>query len=199
VPSVLDEYRSTAIRYRPRRIQVLFLAESPPAFTLESKRSYFFFEENLGSDLLFCTLVDAVLGVEYRKHHGTKPSLLRQLQSAGIWLIDAVEYPINRTEGRRTSDSERRAIIEKESTGLLQRIGALRAERCLAPDAVIVLIKSLVFEILAEKLRLEGYNVPQKGAIGFPRYHRDRATIHGIKDALANSLALGGCNGVGHE
>jgi len=105
-------YRSAAARYRPKQIRALFLAESPTAFTLDSKRSYFFFEDNPGGDLLFGTLVEAALGVKYRKHHGTKPALLHQFQSEGFWLMDAVGYPINTIEGRRTSDRERKAIVE---------------------------------------------------------------------------------------
>jgi hypothetical protein len=99
--------------------------------------------------------------------------------------MDAVEYPINRIDGRRTSDRERRVIIENQSSALLQRIATLRAEHCLAPDAAVVLIKSLVYDVLAERLRLGGYNVPQRGAIAFPRYHGDLATVQGIRDALA--------------
>lgn len=185
-PSVARDYRCAANRYQPTSVRVLFLAESPPAFAAESKQAYFFFEDNPGGDLLFSTIIEAVLGITYRKHGGVrKADLLGRFQSKGYWLMDAVEYPINRIDGKKTPDSKRKAFIDRESGKLLESIAALRAEQRLRSDVVIVLIKNLVYESLAEPLRRAGYRVPQSRAIGFPRYHGDPATIQGIKIALA--------------
>jgi hypothetical protein len=181
------DYHLAAIRYRPKPVQVLFLAESPPAFSSDSKQAYFFFEENPGGDLLFTTIAEAVLGITYRKSGGVpKIIVLQEFQSKGYWLIDAVEYPINKIDGRKTSDSERKRLIDANRSKLLKRIASLRAENR-ATDMSIILIKNLVYECLAEPLRQQvGCSVPQTGPIGFPRYHGDSATIEGIRSALAN-------------
>ena len=179
------DYHKAAERYRPAQVRVLFIAESPPAFSSESKQAYFFFEENPGGDLLFATIVQAVLGITYRKRNGVrKADVLRQFQAKGCWLMDAVERPINKIDDRTTPERERKNLIEEESTRLLKRIAALDGERQ-PNEMAVVLIKNLVYECLVEPLRQAGYCVPQARAIGFPRYHRDPATIEGIKSALA--------------
>ena len=184
--SMPDDYRSAANRYRPKPVRVLFIAESPPAYSIESRKSYFFFEENPGGDLLFSTIVHAVLEIRYRKSDGVpKKSILQCFQENGNWLMDAVEHPINKLNGKRTSDNVRKEYIDREKSNLLARISALRAENG-DTDITIVLVKNLVYECLAQPLRQSGYYVPQVGPIGFPRYYGDPATIGGIRSAIAN-------------
>ena len=167
-------------------MQVLFIAESPPAFSLESEKSYFYFEENPRGDMLFATIVQAVLGIAYYKRAGLrKAEVLRQFQTEGYWLMDAVERPINKIDGRKTSDAEREPLIEKAQTRLFEKIAALNADKQ-SNDMSIVLIKDLVYTCLADPLRKSGYHVPQDEKIGFPRWERDPLTIAGIKSALAN-------------
>ena len=182
--TLLRDYRSAANRYRPARVRVLFIAESPPAFLSESTKSYFFFEKNPGGDLLFATIVQAVLDIRYRKGRGVpKEHVLRSFKENEYWLMDAVEYPINKIDGRRTSDGVRKEHIIRGKSNLLSRISALRAEND-DTNITIVLIKNLVYECLAQSLRQSGYTVPQVGPIGFPGFHGDPATIGGIKRAI---------------
>ncbi len=184
-----DDYLSAANRYRPAQVRVLFIAESPPAFLSESKKSYFFFDKNPGGDLLFGAIVEAVLNIRYRKA-GAEPKarVLRDFQANGNWLMDAVEYPINNIGGKKTSEGIRRDHIERTKSNLLLRIAALRAENG-GRNFTVVLIKNLVYECLAQPLRQSGYQVPQIGPIGFPRYHGDPATINGIRRALGDGNA----------
>lgn len=181
------DYQSAANRYRPVPVRVLFIAESPPAFLSESRKAYFFFEENPGGDLFFATIVQAALDIKYRKRDGIpKERVLQCFQEKGYWLMDAVAYPINKINGQTTSDSVRRKHIERGKSNLLARIALLHEENG-GTEITIVLIKNLVFECLAQPLRQAGYCVPQVGPISFPRYYGDKATIEGIKSALAKN------------
>ena len=176
------KYVEAANRYRPEKVRVLLLAESPPAFTTEDKKAYFYFEENPGGDILFATVIKAVLSKTYRKRQGpSKTELLRELQAEGIWLIDAVEYPINKIGDKPRSDAKRRCLIDKESADLFKRLALVGK----SAEMSIVLIKNLVYQCLAEPIRNLGYHVPQTMPIGFPRYYRDPKTIEGIQSALA--------------
>ena len=185
-------YQTAANRYRPFPIKVLFIAESPPAFISESKRSYFYFEENHGGDLLFATVIQAVLGIRYRKRDGVpKEKVLRCFQSKGYWLIDAVEEPINKINGKTVSDIDRKELIESAKPLLSHRISRIHSDN--AGNAIkIILIKKLVYECLAQPLRQDGYALPQVGPIGFPRYHGDPSTIEGIRSAHANTTGSTG-------
>jgi len=181
---VPNDYHEAANRYRPEQVRVLFLAESPPACDSDLKKAYFFFEENPGGDILFATIVQAALGKPYRKRDGEpQAEVLREFQSRGYWLMDAVDYPINKIDGRKVSDRERKNLIDNERTRLFERIDAIRKNNG-AVGLSIVLIKRLVYECLAGPLRQAGYSVPHSDPIGFPSYHGDRRTIKGIQSAL---------------
>jgi hypothetical protein len=183
------DYHIAATNYRPKPVKVLFIAESPPAFSSDSKQAYFFFDENPGGDILFATIAQAVLGITYRKRGEVpKAEILQELKSKGYWLMDAVEYPINKIDGRKTSDNERKRFIDTNRSKLLERVASLRVDNQ-TTDMPIIMIKNLVYECLAEPLRQGGYSVPQAGPIGFPRYHCDSKTVIGIKSALANCHA----------
>lgn len=183
--SDLDVYRKSAGHYRPDSIRVLFIAESPPAFTDESRRSYFYFPQCHGSDILFATMMKAVLDTRYFKRDGNKAELLEKFRDGGYWLMDAVEYPINRLKGKKTSVKDRASEIESNLPFLLRRLDFLRHRLIFSTDSGIILIKKVVFEVLEQPLTDAGYTVLHRKKIDFPKYHRDRDTIAGIRRALA--------------
>jgi len=134
--------------------------------------------------MLFATIVQAVFGITYRKRNRwRKIRFLRAMQLRGYWLMDAVHYPINRIGGRKVNSRARERFIKRERFKLLRRIAKLASQNRGSLRA-IVLIKNIVYQALAKTLRHAGYNVPQPGPIGFPRWHRDPATIDGIRTAL---------------
>lgn len=180
----LSEYTEAAGRYRPEKIRVLFIAESPPAFLDKAKQSYFFFESNPGQDILFATVIKALFKTKYRKKDGNKPDLLRQFQAGGFRLMDAVEYPINRVDGKKVKTSDRVLEIQANIPGLLSRLYKLRRRKILLPDSGIILIKKVVFEMLYKPLTDAGYRVLHNNKIDFPKYYFDRDTIKGIEGAL---------------
>ena len=181
MPSFLE----AATRYRPDEIRILFIAESPPAFKDEQKKSYFYFAPNPGNDILFGTIVEALYQADYRKASGRKTELLQRLRDDGYWLMDAVETPINRIAGRVVKPKERAEFIRQNLPDLLDRLAALKQEGAISDSTGIILIKKIVFETLAEDLQSAGYRVLHSQKIDFPKYHRDRDTIAGIRGALA--------------
>ena len=174
-------YRKAAHKYRPERIKFLFLAESPPAYNLIDKKSYFFFEKNPGSDILFATIIKAIFNVDYRKADGNKIELLQRFKDEGFWLVDAVEKPINKVAGQRTPEKERERLIRKSIPDLLTRLERLKQEDVLNRKTGIILIKKVVHNVLYPVLTTKGYRVLNEGKIDFPKYHNDRDTIRGIQ------------------
>lgn len=175
---MITRYREAALRYRPSRIRVLFIAESPPV-PRDGQPSYFFFEESR-SNMLFATVICATLGVEYRKADRNKAELLRAFQAAGYWLIDAVEHPINDVPPKG-----RPAIVRENLPDLLRRLAALRAEGVLDDSTGIAIVKRDVWATIGWPLDANGYRVLNRdAAIGFPGYHRDRRTVAEIRRAV---------------
>jgi hypothetical protein len=89
-------YWDRAKKYLPPQIDMLFIAESPPAFKDSNKKAYFYFENSYGGDILFATIMKAIFHVHYHKNPAWKKALLKQFQRRKYFLIDAVPYPINR-------------------------------------------------------------------------------------------------------
>ena len=175
------QYRKAVHKYRPERIKFLFLAESPPAYSSIDKKSYFFFERNSGSDILFAAIIKAVFNVDYRKADGNKMELLQRFRDEGFWLVDTVERPINKIAGQRTPEKERERLIIKSIPDLLSRLEQLKQKDVLNHKTGIILIKKVVHHVCYPKLTTKGYHVLNEGKIDFPKYYNDRDTIRGIQ------------------
>jgi hypothetical protein len=177
-----QKYELAAKKYMPEQIRVLFIAESPPAFKTEEKRSYFYFENNPGGDVLFATIVKAKYGKDYYKNAEDKKRLLNKLKKDGIFLMDAVSFPINRDENwAKRSNKEREKIIKKQIPNLLKELDKLKLRKKITSNTKIILIKETTYNTIRSVLYEKGYKVLNKKHIGFPSYHGDRNFIAKIK------------------
>src|ERR671925_2069621 len=83
-------------KYRPYRVNVLFVAESPP-----TSGSYFYFPHTNGKDHLFSETMRALglwkVGLPMRKGVDKK-SLLTEFQSRGYFLVDVCGSPVDKME-----------------------------------------------------------------------------------------------------
>lgn len=176
------DYANAAQKYRPENIRYLFIAESPPAYKSEDKKSYFYFEDNPGHDILFATLIFALYGKNYRKSDRNKAELLLQFRRDGYWLMDVVEHPINRLNGSRINPKEREQIIKNQIPNFLTRLNSLKVKN----STGIIIIKKLNYEILSPVLLQHGFTVLNKEKIDFPKYYWDRDTVKGVRHAREN-------------
>lgn len=185
----VEIYRNAAEKYRPDQIELLLIAESPPWFSEKSKMSYFYFENCPGNEMFFATIVKAVLGKCYRKSEGTdKRELLCNLKNENIWLMDAVEYPINKdANGINISNKNRQAIIRQNIQYLKDRLKALQDRGIITRSTRIVLIKETVYDAIGTELIKARFRVLNKKHIGFPRYQFDPDVVVAIKDLCKRS------------
>ncbi len=97
--ALTGKYRAAREEYKPERVRVLFIAESPPA-----SGGFFYFPETVGKDHLFRETMKG-LGlwpVGRRMGKGLdKTGLLRQFQSRGFFLVDTSLVPVDRLSRRR--------------------------------------------------------------------------------------------------
>ncbi|GAH43980.1 unnamed protein product [marine sediment metagenome] len=91
-------YWNAAKKYLPTCIKYLFIAESPPAFMGDKPDRYFYFQEIPGADSLFYTIVKAIYNKDFVKNVHLRTDFLKCLKKDGFFLLDAVEYPINKTK-----------------------------------------------------------------------------------------------------
>jgi len=175
-------YEEASDKYKPDNIKVLFIVESPPFFSENDKPSYFFFENNPKGDVLFATIIYATHNIIYKKNSDLKKKLLLKFQKDKYWLIDAVEYPINKYKnGENRPIRERDKIIKKEVNNLL-----LRIKQCVSNngnETKVILIKNNIYS-LKPVLMENNFTVLNHDKIGFPRYYRDPAVVKSIRELL---------------
>jgi len=107
-------------RYRPARIRVLFIGESPPA------SGRFFYRRDSG---LYRAVRDAFRTLDPAI---TDDTFLEAFQHSGCYLIDACSDPVDALDAR----SRRTACVASES-------GLARNIRRFQPAAIVTLLKSI--------------------------------------------------------
>jgi hypothetical protein len=153
-----ERRRVAAEKYRPREIELLLVAEAPPA----DLDRYFYFEDVHEHDALFRYVCRGVLGVEPTREK--KAKLLRQMHDRGVFLIDLQEVP-------------------RDGTPLTALVPAL-VERCQAAvPKRIILIKATVFDAAFAALRSAGLPVINK-RVPFPVSGQQRQFEAKFREAL---------------
>jgi|SRR5579859_3662622 len=82
---------NAAARYKPQRVRLLLVAQTPPANAPRDPPRYFYFEKVSKHDDLFRGVIKAILGVEPIRHQ--KASQLAMLRDQGVFLIDLKPDP----------------------------------------------------------------------------------------------------------
>ena len=156
----MNIYASAAKTYRPKEIKTIFIAESPPEEDENGVKRYFYFPD----DSRWEFLLDGIAGVvfpdmEYDiKKPEDKKRILEKLKEGGYFLVDACEFPIN-----KLPEKEKTSHIQNNYKDLKERLKSLVKD-----DTQIVLIKKNIYDLLAEKLKADGFNVINEEFIDFP-------------------------------
>jgi len=174
-------YSNAAAKYLPAKIKYLFIAESPPAFYNLLPEKYFYFEK-INGDGLFYTLIKAIYDKDIVKGIDAKTKYLSKLKKDGIFLIDTVEYPINKTIiDNKINNNQREEIIKNNKPVFENRIKSFISEGHIDSDTKCILIKETVYN------QYKNYNllyVMNSSVIIFPRYIKDRDVISGIQQLI---------------
>lgn len=160
-------------KYRPETIEVLLIGESPPAVDIDKPLRFFYAPTLARHDNLYRGVAEAVYGNAPGFDVRKKQANLAKLQADGFWLIDAVEYPIN-----RDSDPERRESITRSLPGLVKRCQEL------APRRGVIICHGGVYEIVADRLRAEGSSVLHDEPLPFPLPYLRARFVEGARAAL---------------
>lgn len=165
-----DELRE---RYRPDPLKVLLVGESPPAPRGEAVP--FFYADHLGADHLFRGVVEAVLGLDAQTlRREPKASILAELQERGLWLIHAVDEPVN-----RLPRPERRQRVTDGGERLVERC---RQE---APEGGVAICHSFVYRSAAGPLRDAASDFYSTSPCPFPREGTGRGSCQSPSRARA--------------
>ena len=137
------KYAATRARYKPDKVEVLLIAESPP-----SSGGYFYSETTIGKDHLFRETMKALnfWPVDRPMRRGCdKRPMLKKFGSIGFFLIDTCELPVDKLEPRQ----RRLSTIQGAST-LPHRVRELHPSQ-------ILIVKKTVFKPAWQSLSEAGF------------------------------------------
>jgi hypothetical protein len=148
-------YEQLREQYRPARLEVLLIGESPPDPGAGERR--FFYAPTLRIDNLYRGVAQGLYGNHSEVDLTDKPAVLRRLQADGFWLIDAVDRPIN-----HLPPGPRRAAITAAVPQLVARC------RALAPRRGVIICHRMVYQLATLSLRDAGVRVLHDQPLPFP-------------------------------
>ena len=171
---IVEGFSSARDQYRPGRVKLLWIAESPP-----TSSSYFYFQETTGKDHLFRETMRAV-GLwpekEIMRKGVDKQPLLERFRSKGFFLIDTCSYPVD-----KLPDRERRRAILDGTSGAVQLVSELN------PDGIII-VKSNIYEPVKHALETWGLaeKILNQKPLPFPSHGRQQSYRKQISNIMRN-------------
>lgn len=168
-------YEHLRREYQPKAIRLLLIGESPPDPGDGAHR--FFYSSVLSQhDNLYRGVALALYGLGSKFDITQKASNLRRMQDDGVWLIDAIDTPVN-----KEANSTRRRRIRAAVPSLVSRCKEL------APTIGVLICFSPVYEEAAQRLREAGVTVVHDAALPFPLGNLRAQFVEGTRLALSRT------------
>jgi len=166
----MTEYEQTRQAYKPEKIQVLLVAESPPPDDFAGGSRHFYRSEPRTDDRLFMNTIKALYPetaeMSEEEIEKEKEKWLRRFQADGFYMTETLEKSVPRI----VKKPERRKLIEEALPRLIERLRELCHK-----NTKIILIKSNPFDVAAEPLREAGFNVLNKTLVDYPGQYNQTA------------------------
>jgi len=175
-----NKYTTARNKYRPTRVNVLLVAESPP-----SSGGYFYAEKAIGKDHLFRETMKALelwpVDRPMRKGCDKRP-VLKQFQSLGFFLIYTCELPVD-----KMSPTQRRLSTIHGASTLPNRVKELDPGR-------ILIVKKTVFNPVRQALSVTGFEdrILNKRSLPFPSHGNQRRFRRMMRRLVKSKRTKGG-------
>jgi|SRR5579884_20842 len=165
------DYESIRLRYKPKAVKYLLIAESPPPPPeVQSSRQFYYTERIRKDDRLFTNTIRAVFPettkIPESELEKNKEYWLNKFKAAGFYMIEALEL----SQEHEVSKIKRQRLIRETLTNLIDRVRQIANK-----NTKIILIKSNVYEIAAEPLRQAGFNILNKELVDYPGRFNQKA------------------------
>lgn len=177
-----DIYATMASAFKPNKVKVVLLAESPPAIPQDANISQFKYFYNVDyinnqKDGLLRETAKVIFNNDALSV-GTKTEklmALNGLKNAGLFLVDTVKYPINKLDGKK---ARKQAIVASVPI-LIKELQELNPER------VIIVLKS-VYDLITLDLKNAGLPIVESPI--YSPWNNCRKYREGLRQALWKPL-----------
>ncbi len=187
--NLLGRFEKATRLYAPNPLQLLFIAEAPPAFKVNR---LFYFTGLKDGDTLFLEMMKVLYPAAVGYHRGSfrpgysarqmrlrKEELLRKFQQEGYQLIDAYEQPMPDGANAATKTVLMRSTLPALQNRVRRLVGKRRVP--------IILIGGITYSVCAEALRLDGYRVVNDTMIHHPARGGQKLFRAKLRDALIDA------------
>lgn len=165
---MLNKYLALRKRFTPKKIQCVFVLESPPAGP-----AYFYNPNGRTTELLFRAFMSLIGYSPKNKTDG-----LKKFAALGCVVIDPIYIPVN-----KLPDREADRLIVKNYPNFLKDLKILTKNN---PRVPIILIKANILKFLEAKLLKEGFNVMNNGVpVPFPMHYHLKSFMYLIREMLS--------------
>lgn len=156
----MNDFELARLKYKPEKIQCLFLAEAPPS--VDSKR-FFYFEEVPVGDSLFLQTMRAVFNIDSKVKakdiRVRKAEYLSKFRESGFFLEDASLVPMP----RNPTESMKRRLLQAQLPDLINKLASYVHQK-----TPVILISKPVYDICYSTLKRAGLNIINDYPIPFP-------------------------------
>jgi hypothetical protein len=136
--------------FLPKKIKMIFIAESPPAGD-----NFFYQLPGHTHELLYRSIMKTI----FKKQFNSKKEGLEAFAQAGYFLMDPIYKPVNKLK-----DSEANNLILQNYPVFLQDLQKILGNKKNIP---LILIKRNICELLEKRLLDDGFNVVNQSIIIF--------------------------------
>jgi len=163
-------YELVRLRYRPKHIKWLLVAESPPpAPEIQSSRQFYYTDRIRKDDRLFTNTIRALYpeaaDLTEPVLEAQKETWLRKFQADGWYMIEALDV----SQQHKITKKQRHERIRENLPHLIEKMKLLAAN-----DTKVILVKSNVFDVAAEPLKAAGFTVLNKELLDYPGIFNQR-------------------------
>lgn len=164
-------YDTIRENYKPPHIRALIIAESPPpSADVQSSRHFYRSDVIRKDDRLFTNTIRALypeaLELSEPELEAAKEQWLQRFRDDGWYMIEA----LTGSQPHEVTKEQRQERIRKHIPTLIARVRRLADEQ-----TAIILVKSNVFEVAAEPLRVAGFKVLNHELVDYPGHYNQRA------------------------
>lgn len=185
MPHTPEEYKTLRNRFKPDKIKLIFLLESPPV-----SGSYFYDPNSLEHEWLFKAMMK-IIGYKFIEFNAnTKFVGLNAFKEKEYLLIDASYKPVNQINDKNL----RNIAIMEEFEVLMKELEELKA---LEKNIPIILVKANIFALFNSCLKSKGFNIINEGiVVPFPshgqqgRFHQRINEIFTCQEILKNEKLI---------
>jgi len=165
-------------RYRPRKVKLLMIAESPP-----SSEGFFYFPTTIGKDHLFRETMKALefWPINQPMRRGVdKRSMLRRFQTMGFYLLDTCLCPVDKMR-----PGDRRKTVLTQTPRLVKDV-------IKANPSHIFIVKSSIFNPVSQALKESGFlpRLLNVRPVPFPSHGNQRVYRSTLRRAIRKARLL---------